>query len=90
MLLCFGSRRGVRHQPNQWSEKDFLLEDEPQIIPDPFFLYTGTVSIVSSTAYEDEIHPVKRAEILLAILYKSIIKVSLIVNMHSMCGYCTF
>lgn len=41
MLLCFGSRRRARHHPVQWNEDEFLLDDEPQMIPNPCFLDTG-------------------------------------------------
>ena len=41
MLLCFGGRRRNRHHQVQWSEKDCLLDDEPQIITNPCFLNTG-------------------------------------------------
>lgn len=40
MFLCFGSRRRARHLI-QWNERDFLLDDEPQAIPNPCFLETG-------------------------------------------------
>lgn len=41
MLLCFGSRRRARHDQIRWNEKEHLLDDEPQMIPNPCFLDTG-------------------------------------------------
>uniref|UniRef100_UPI0037E823EB arf-GAP with GTPase, ANK repeat and PH domain-containing protein 3 isoform X3 n=1 Tax=Semicossyphus pulcher TaxID=241346 RepID=UPI0037E823EB len=42
MLLCFGRRRRNRHHHLQWNEKDCLLYDEPEIIPNPCFLDTDS------------------------------------------------
>lgn len=41
MLLCFGSRRRAGTQHTQWDEGDLLLDDESQMIPNPYFLDTG-------------------------------------------------
>lgn len=47
MLQCFGSRRRNRHQ---WSENDSLLDDEPQIISNPFFLDSGKDKHIESNS----------------------------------------
>lgn len=41
MLQCFGGRRRTRHHHIQWNEKDCLLYDEPEIIPNPCFRDSG-------------------------------------------------
>lgn len=44
MLLCFGSRRRAANQETHWDEKYLLLDDESQIIPNPYFLDTGKIT----------------------------------------------
>lgn len=39
--MCFGCRRQARHHQIQWNEKHRLLDDEPQMIPNPCFLDSG-------------------------------------------------
>lgn len=44
MLLCFGGRQRAANRESQGDEGDLLLDEESQMIPNPYFLETGKMT----------------------------------------------